>query len=71
MADWDSGCYHTFEKDYVARQLRLFYRLYEEVNHHFGIVRPHTLTDFSCVTGSGLQGLQACVLVTVDENRTC
>uniref|UniRef100_UPI00358E78C0 LOW QUALITY PROTEIN: isoleucine--tRNA ligase, mitochondrial n=1 Tax=Myxine glutinosa TaxID=7769 RepID=UPI00358E78C0 len=30
MADWDSGCYSTFEKEYVAKQLELFFNMYEK-----------------------------------------
>ena len=31
MADWNEQCYYTFEKNYVAQQLRLFYELYNKV----------------------------------------
>uniref|UniRef100_A0A8C4R000 isoleucine--tRNA ligase n=1 Tax=Eptatretus burgeri TaxID=7764 RepID=A0A8C4R000_EPTBU len=30
MADWDSGCYSTFEKEYVAKQLELFFDMYDK-----------------------------------------
>ncbi|XP_022079174.1 isoleucine--tRNA ligase, mitochondrial-like [Acanthaster planci] len=30
MADWDSGCYFTFDKEYEASQLRLFHQMYQK-----------------------------------------
>lgn len=31
MADWDNACYFTYDKEYEAKQLDLFYDLYEKV----------------------------------------
>lgn len=31
MADWEDGCYFTFEKSYVKNQLQQFYKLYKQV----------------------------------------
>ena len=31
MADWDNGCYYTFDKDYEAAQLRVFLQMYQRV----------------------------------------
>ncbi|KAG8259136.1 Isoleucine--tRNA ligase, mitochondrial [Homalodisca vitripennis] len=30
MADWEDGCYFTFDKAYVKNQLQQFYKLYEQ-----------------------------------------
>lgn len=30
MADWEGGCYHTYDPHYEAKQLEAFYRLYEK-----------------------------------------
>ncbi|XP_065201272.1 isoleucine--tRNA ligase, mitochondrial [Planococcus citri] len=30
LADWDKGCYYTFDKEYVQNQIKLFYALYEK-----------------------------------------
>ncbi|XP_019647938.1 PREDICTED: isoleucine--tRNA ligase, mitochondrial-like [Branchiostoma belcheri] len=30
MADWDNGCYFTFDKQYEAKQLEVFYEMYEK-----------------------------------------
>ena len=32
MADWDKGCYYTFDKQYEADQLDVFYQMYQKVN---------------------------------------
>lgn len=35
MADWEDGCYFTFEKSYVKNQLQQFYKLYKQVRKRF------------------------------------
>lgn len=35
MADWEDGCYFTFEKSYVKNQLQQFYKLYKQVRKCF------------------------------------
>ncbi|KAK7595517.1 hypothetical protein V9T40_013342 [Parthenolecanium corni] len=30
LADWEKGCYYTFDKSYVQNQLQQFYKLYEK-----------------------------------------
>lgn len=32
LADWDNGCYHTLDKEYVQNQMKTFYTLYEKVS---------------------------------------
>ena len=41
MADWDSGCYSTFEKEYVAKQLELFFDMYDKVGKIFVCLINH------------------------------
>jgi len=31
MADWQTGCYYSYDKQYEANQLEIFYKLYEKV----------------------------------------
>lgn len=31
MADWQAGCYYTFDKSYIKNQLQQFWKLYEKV----------------------------------------
>jgi len=31
MADWQNGCYYTYDKQYEVNQLEIFYRMYEKV----------------------------------------
>ena len=31
MADWESGCYYSYDKQYEADQLEIFYQMYEKV----------------------------------------
>ncbi|XP_038048865.1 isoleucine--tRNA ligase, mitochondrial-like [Patiria miniata] len=30
MAEWESGCYYTFDKEYEASQLRIFHQMYQK-----------------------------------------
>ena len=32
MADWQTGCYYSYDKQYEANQLEVFYQMYEKVN---------------------------------------
>jgi len=31
MADWQNGCYYSYNKQYEANQLEIFYQMYEKV----------------------------------------
>jgi len=31
MADWQNGCYYSYDKQYEANQLEVFYQMYEKV----------------------------------------
>ena len=31
MADWQKKCYYTFDKQYEANQLEVFYQMYDKV----------------------------------------
>ena len=32
MADWQAGCYYSYDKQYEVNQLEIFYRMYEKVS---------------------------------------
>lgn len=36
MADWNN-CYYTFDGEYEARQLRIFYKMYDKVIMFFSV----------------------------------
>jgi len=31
MADWQTGCYYSYDKQYEVNQLEIFYQMYEKV----------------------------------------
>ena len=31
MADWQTGCYYSYDKQYEVNQLEVFYKMYEKV----------------------------------------
>lgn len=33
MADWDKQCYYTFDPQYEAKQMEVFYQMYEKVSY--------------------------------------
>ena len=40
MADWMKGCYYTFDPQYEADQLEVFYKMYEKVSSNRITVEP-------------------------------
>jgi len=33
MADWETGCYYSYDKQYEVNQLEIFYQMYEKVRN--------------------------------------
>jgi len=33
MADWENGCYYSYDKQYEVNQLEIFYKMYAKVRN--------------------------------------
>lgn len=68
MADWDNECYFTYDKEYEAKQLDLFYDLYEKVQKIYVTSNYSNLTYLPELIGSDKRRLYARPLVTLIKN---
>lgn len=80
MADWDN-CYYTFDGKYEAKQLRIFYQMYDKVMKYFFLSRgsdcvtkcqlSYISAFFFFFTGPDLSILQTRVLVSLIKVFMC
>lgn len=77
MADWNN-CYYTFDGSYEAKQLRIFYQMYDKVTKYFfppRVLDYYRIPAFHRLSlsflGPDLPVLQTCVLVSLIEVFVC